>query len=109
MNMRTPRRPSARRRSEPLRRIAVALILAVTPTVCQAGPIRVYLLAGQSNMVGGASAAPNLTPQPNVLFQYRLITSVERESTTWGPLRSLAGEMPGASYGIELTFAKAMA
>lgn len=78
---------------------------------CWAEPIRVYLMAGQSNMVGGApDPAPSaLSPQADVLYQYRLQASTGRkDSTTWGPLRSLAGAGVGSTYGSELTFAKSM-
>lgn len=82
---------------------------------CRAEPIRVYIMAGQSNMVGGAPepAPSNLSPQADILYQYRLEIGVNpirrHESTTWGPLRTLAGLGVGSSYGSELSFGNAMA
>lgn len=80
---------------------------------CSAEPIRVYLMAGQSNMVGGAPdpAPANLSPQSNILYQWRIQrdVGVRNETTTWGPLKSLVGMNVGSSYGSELSFGNAMA
>jgi hypothetical protein len=57
-----------------------------------AGPIRVFIMAGQSNMVGGAPdpAPATLTPQTDVLYQYRLAATTEGQSNNWESLRTLA-------------------
>ena len=89
----------------------MACVWTIAPRESWGGPIRVFIMAGQSNMAGGAPdpAPSNLSPQNNVLYQYRLQASAGRkESTTWESLRSLAGLGVGSSYGPELTFAKSM-
>ena len=74
-----------------------------------AKPVKVFLLAGQSNMVG-ADARPDRideypmfkgagAPQPEVLYTY-LGGKAENEFKGWEPLRPLQ------SFGVELAFAR---
>jgi len=98
------------------RRIAmlVVCLCALLGLVLQsnAAGIDVYIMAGQSNMVGGNTAIlpAGLNPQSDVLYQYLLHTSFpgNYQSTSWGPLRSLASEGIAAAYASELSFAQAM-
>lgn len=99
----------------PIWRILVSLIVStcVLGSVSgHAGPIDVYIMAGQSNMVGGQwdPLPPGLTPQSDVLYQYLLHTSQpNQQSANWMPLHNLAGEvLGGAAYASELSFADAM-
>ncbi len=79
-----------------------------------AGPIDLFLLAGQSNMVGGAPLAdldPRYVPaREDVLYSYRLGTGAgTNESNGFGALRHLFGTGVGASYGPELGFGHTLA
>ncbi|HEU4404208.1 MAG TPA: sialate O-acetylesterase [Polyangiaceae bacterium] len=83
-----------------------------------ADPVLVFVLAGQSNMVGfgdGKALPPELASQPDVLYEHHNPDTRNPEatsdqyvgttSTDWGPL-----EPKGTPkrYGPELTFGKAM-
>jgi len=73
-----------------------------------ADPTRVFIFAGQSNMVGADAKADEIQelpgyrdlviPREEVLFSYRLGTG-EEASKGWGPLRPLQ------AFGPEITFA----
>jgi hypothetical protein len=90
-------------------------VLAHCAAASHAAPISVFVMAGQSNMVGGATdpVSPGLSPQPDILYQYRLQTRVtptvvRADSEDWGPLRSLAGEVAGVTWGADLAFGQEM-
>lgn len=75
------------------------------------GRVLVFLLAGQSNMVGGASMtelpASLAAPQPDVLFSYSLQTNAVYESPQLIALRPT--QVWGQTYGPELSFGRALA
>ena len=80
-------------------------------------PIDVYILCGQSNMVGSGNVAelnqdhPELAFQDDVLYWYQLTTAPPADpdivAGSWGPLRELSAE--GHSFGLELSFGRAIA
>ncbi len=79
-----------------------------------AAPVDLFLLAGQSNMVGGAPIGdldPRYAPpREDVLYSYRLGTGAgTNESDGFGALRHLHGTGVGASYGPELGFGHTLA
>lgn len=103
-------------------------LLCVCPVICTlwfgasapAGtPIDVYVLSGQSNMVGSGMLSaldPELALQEDVLYHYSISLrpaeqtpegSPEILASSWGPLRELSAE--GHSYGLELAFGRAIA
>lgn len=95
-----------------LRRFAAAASIAVLSVtwVAEAEEVRVFILAGQSNMAGHGLAAelPNdLASQPDVLYDHFNSTSrtggdyAGTTSTDWEPL---APKGTGAWYGPEVTF-----
>lgn len=110
------RRPSGNSAISPIRRRTASLLFCLCAwlglvAASQAAGIDVYIMAGQSNMVGGNTATlpAGLNPQSDVLYQYLLHTSSpDIQSTSWGPLRSLAGVAPAAAYASDLSFAHAM-
>ncbi len=75
-----------------------------------AAPIKVFVIAGQSNAAGGGllvDLPASLNISQNNLYQYRQeLSGGVVESTNWEALRPRP--MPGAGYGIELTFGLAM-
>lgn len=91
--------------------ITVAIAWGVTGTCsCIADEItRVFLFAGQSNMVGSDAHAEQIDdfpdfrgagiPQTDVQFSY-ILGNGDEASKEWGPLRPLS------SFGPELTFAR---
>jgi hypothetical protein len=90
-------------------RLLPILLLCLACGSAAAAPIKVFILAGQSNAGGGIRSTPPAPldgPQAS-LFQYKIQTNDQDESTDWGPLRPLIGQgEPG--WGTELSFAKAM-
>ncbi len=80
-------------------------------------PIDVYILCGQSNMVGSGNVTelnqdhPELAFQDDVLYWYQLTTAPPADpdivAGSWGPLRELSAE--GHSFGLELSFGRAIA
>ena len=110
------RRPFGKSEISPFRRRTAMLMVCLCAWMgcvlrSHAAGIDVYIMAGQSNMIGGNTAPlpVGLNPQSDVLYQYLLHTnSPDNQSTSWGPLRSLLGVAPGAAYASELSFAQAM-
>src|SRR5262245_60673704 len=75
-------------------------------------PISVYVLAGQSNAVGGASMLelPDDLRDPQAsLYQWKVaLPNGTKESKNWEPLQpAVPGTFP-MSYSVELSFAQAM-
>ncbi len=82
-------------------------------------PVDVYILSGQSNMVGSGVVSqldPELALQEDVLYHYSItldpanqtpVGSPEVLATEWGPLRELSAE--GHSFGLELAFGRTIA
>jgi len=92
--------------------------LALGLIACWAGgasggtPVDVYVLSGQSNMVGSGSVAglhaehPELAHQEDVLYQFNMNVG-QWVSEDWGALRELSAL--GPSFGLELAFGRAVA
>jgi hypothetical protein len=80
-------------------------------------PIRVFVLAGQSNMqgTGEMSALPTSPvdlsqPQEDILYHFWILTGGGlHESSEWSLLRPLWPGFPGTTYGPELTFGRTTA
>lgn len=94
--------------------LAPAALLALA-TLAHGAHVRVHILAGQSNMVGGGSIndlTPDLrAPRPAVDYSYWLDTrngSPQASNSAFEPLRHLQGVVPGVSFGPELGFADAL-
>lgn len=93
--------------------------LSLMATANAGTPIDVYILSGQSNMVGSGvveTLDPSLAIQENVLYHYSItldpanqdpVGAPEVLATAWGPLRELSEE--GHSFGLELAFGRAIA
>jgi hypothetical protein len=92
----------------------IVLILAILASAAaQAAPIKVFIIAGQSNAVGGGvypSLEPSLVDPQASLYQFALHALQEIESPNWGQLRPLNPELQssGGRYGAELSFGQAM-
>ncbi|MFY7952851.1 MAG: hypothetical protein ACOVT5_10110, partial [Armatimonadaceae bacterium] len=77
----------------------------------KANPLRVFIFAGQSNMVGSDSRVADIArfppfagldrPQPDVLFSYNLGRETKRTSNGWVPLAPI-----DTVVGPELSFAR---
>lgn len=98
-----------RRAAATIKGSLAALFLAAA---CEAAPIDVYVLAGQSNAAGGANIrelpdheAALAMPQESI-FQYQMN---DTESSDWEPLAPRqGGNIINAYFGAELSFAQAM-
>ena len=92
-----------------LARFILATIALTAP--CYAAPIKVFVMAGQSNMVGsgGESTLPEAlrSPQDDVLFNWQIRTNETRFSDGFEALRPLTGI--GGTFGSEITFGRALA
>jgi hypothetical protein len=89
------------------------LITGLAPTFAQGRkkPMRVFIFAGQSNMVGSDSKVSEIEsfppfrgldrPQPRVLFSYCIGRETKRRSEGWQPLAPVDGLV-----GPELSFAR---
>lgn len=100
-----------------LRRLLVGLALLVclspAPAQTRTNALRVFVFAGQSNMVGSDSDVAEIErfppfrgldrPQPKVLFSYCLGREETRRSPGWVPLAPVNGVV-----GPELSFARAV-
>lgn len=95
--------------------VSLAIVTLAAPCVA-ADPVLVFVLAGQSNMVGyGANASPDLSPQASVLYDFcnpdvrppksDASYADTTTSTTWDQLTT---EGTSSYYGPELSFAKAI-
>ena len=113
-----PRRPHRDRwRSKRLLVAGICCILSVlafAPTTVADDPLRVFILAGQSNMVGGGllgELPPSLDSlQTDVLYSWRLRTTQTVASDEWVALQHYASAPPaGVSYGPELSFGRQLA
>ena len=93
-------------------RLCIAFVITASGSLFAADapkPVRVFLFAGQSNMVGADARAQRIddfpmfkgagTLQTDVLFA-TLPTKDPNATATWGPLA------PGDSFGPEITFAR---
>lgn len=93
------------------------LCVALASGVVRAEVTRVFILAGQSNMVGKGNAADlpeaDRQPQQDVRFAARIIRGSRPTSgpaSTWGPLQLGTGEAAnGQGFGPEIGFGRAMA
>jgi hypothetical protein len=88
--------------------IGLALV-GITGGAAHAGTVDLFLFAGQSNMVGGASVAGLpmnvLPPRHDVQYSWRLHTGQGvNESDGFGPLQHLGGMGLGTTFGPELSF-----
>jgi len=99
-----------------LKRIAL-IVAAVTVSLAPAGaadtvePVKVFIFAGQSNMVGSDAHAEKIdgypmfkgagAPQADVLYSY-ILGDGDEASNGWVPLRPLS------AFGPELTFARVL-
>ena len=92
-----------------LLRLFTAFASGILPASAEPGPVKVFIFAGQSNMVG-ADARPERidefpmfkgagAPQADVLFA-TLPAKEANAPATWGPLA------PGDSFGPEITFTR---
>ena len=94
--------------------VCAVLLTPSAASVARADDVRVFILAGQSNMTGTGLASelpPSLVdPQSDVRYSWRVRTSTTHASNEWGELRHFAGASPvGVSYGPELSFGRQMA
>jgi Carbohydrate esterase, sialic acid-specific acetylesterase len=90
-------------------RIVLLSLGLITGSVCQAAPIKVFILAGQSNAIGGqftSQLPPEFVDPQSARFQYKLQTGTFTESANWESLRALPPVLGG--WGTELSFARAM-
>ncbi|MEM7755961.1 MAG: sialate O-acetylesterase [Planctomycetota bacterium] len=92
--------------------LPVTLTAMVSPT--QAEVIDLFLLAGQSNMTGGASInglpSAYLTPRQDVNYSWRMQTGAgTNESNGFGPLEHLKGQAVGSTFGPEMGFGHTLA
>jgi len=81
------------------------------PAAANPDPVRVFIFAGQSNMVGSDSRVADIArfppfagldrPQPDVLFSYNLGRETKRTSDGWVPLAPV-----DSVVGPELSFAR---
>ena len=75
--------------------------------------MKVFVLAGQSNMLGGAPIEDLplefINPRPDVLYQFRLDGEFDHDTIGWEQLRPLEPGYPGTTYASELSFGAAMA
>jgi lysophospholipase L1-like esterase len=98
--------------------LAALVTLVTTARARAADPVLVFVLAGQSNMVGfgeGDALPPELASQPEVLYDHYNADArapgvvgdryANATSSDWGPLEPKG--TPGR-YGPEITFAKAL-
>jgi hypothetical protein len=93
---------------------ALAASLLAAPARAER-PVEVYLLAGQSNLVGygdGTALPPALRSQPDVWFDH--YNAIARTDATWAPSTTkdwvpLGPMGPDSLYGPEITFGRAMA
>ena len=95
------------------------LALLLSPPAFGGTPIDVYILSGQSNMVGSGVVSqldPDLALQEDVLYHFSItldpasqtpVGAPEILAEAWGPLRELSAE--GHSFGLELAFGRAVA
>ncbi len=95
--------------------LAIALMITTVPSSGEAqdkiGAVRVFIFAGQSNMVGTHSRVEHISrfppfanmdkPQPNVLFSYLLGREQMTSSNGW-----IALQPTGTYFGPEVTFGK---
>jgi hypothetical protein len=89
-------------------RISITLVVCLACGSAAAAPIKVFILAGQSNAGGGmpfSTAPAPLNAAQQSLFQYRAQTSQLVESANWEAMRPLIGP---TGWGTELSFAMAM-
>src|SRR5262249_22673626 len=99
--------------SPPMRRLAsmwIAALVALAPAGASAARVKVFVMAGQSNMVGygdGTMLDPALASQPNVLYDHynpdarRGGESANAPSPDGAPL---SRKGPASHYGPEITF-----
>ena len=92
-----------------MRSLLAALIMTLSGALSAtaATPIKVYIIAGQSNAGSGGfhtTLEPQLIPPQNNLYQYRLTSTDIAESTNWEPLKMLDGKY----FGAELSFGQEM-
>jgi hypothetical protein len=93
----------------------LAMILCWTST-SSAAPLRVFVLAGQSNMSTGGAIADLPTepidfrqPQTDVPYHFWINQGDLHIAPDWSPLRALWPGYVGTTYASELTFGRAMA
>jgi hypothetical protein len=87
--------------------------------LAQAEPLPVYILAGQSNLVGAGIAAdidPALAqPNPDILYQFDVTTQNRYQSTDWIPFEANGWDgnankkVPFSGFGPEVGFANTIA
>ncbi len=82
---------------------------AAAPDFSGVPPALVFILAGQSNMVGGNALstlpAEFATPVPSIHYAYSLPDIYIPQERDWGPLEPLPPGV-GATFAIELTFGR---
>jgi hypothetical protein len=96
--------------------LSMALAVFMLGSLCYGAPVRVFVLAGQSNMSGGGAmddlpTAPfDLTqPQADIGYHFLIKGPNPNMATDWSPLRPLWPGFTGTTYGPELTFGQRLA
>ncbi|WP_437626881.1 sialate O-acetylesterase [Sorangium sp. So ce1151] len=100
-----------------MKRSCIAMLVGVMSlsASAMAQPVKVFVLAGQSNMVGfgvGADLPPELRSQPDIWYDHYNPDAREggpyasATSTDWGPLEPKGD---ARRYGPEITFGRAVA
>ena len=98
------------------RTLSPVLIGLVLVSLSHASPVRVFVLAGQSNMLG-TSNMENLPQEPvdltqprdDIAYHFLIRGSHPHMATDWSPLRPLWPGFIGTTYGPELTFGRRLA
>ena len=87
---------------------AAVLLCALSAGVCQADRIKVYVMAGQSNMSGSAELpwipSELVGPHEDIQYSYKVNLGSD-QSNGWGPLRL----RNGIKFGSEMSFGRSMA
>jgi hypothetical protein len=96
--------------------LSSALVGLVLVSLCHAAPVRVFVLAGQSNMVGGGAMDDLPTepfdlsaPQDDIEYHFLIRGENPLAAAGWSPLRPLWPGFTGTTYGPELTFGRRLA
>ncbi|MEM7622107.1 MAG: sialate O-acetylesterase [Planctomycetota bacterium] len=88
--------------------LCVVSLATITPPA-HGEPIKLFLFAGQSNMVGGAGLemlevveGSMLAPNENVLYTFHINNTEDPDG--WGPLVHALGVVGGSTWGPDLVF-----